>query len=87
MSAYSRPTRTIRRLGAASVLEARDYILRQLDAEREHVVVALASGAASSFDDYRGQVGRIQGFDRARELIVEGFRDYDDEEDDDIPGV
>lgn len=69
------------------MLEARDYILRTLDAEREHVVVALASGAASSFDDYRSQVGRIQGFDRARELIVEGFRTYDDEEDDDIPGV
>ena len=27
------------------MLAARDYILRQLDAEREHVVVALASGA------------------------------------------
>lgn len=69
------------------MLAARDYILRQLDAEREHVVVWLTSGAASSFDDYRSQVGRIQGFDRARELIIEGFRDYDDEEEDDGNGV
>jgi hypothetical protein len=68
------------------LLEARDYILRQLDAEREHVVSAVASGAASSFDDYRNQVGRIQGLERARELIVEGFRTYDSEEEDDGTG-
>lgn len=65
------------------MLEIRDYILRQLDADREHVVVALWSGASSSYDEYRSQVGRIQGLDRARELIVEGFRTYDTEDDDD----
>lgn len=69
------------------MLEARDYILRQLDAEREHVVVAVASGSASSFDDYQALVGRIRGLDRARELIVEGFRNYDAEEEDDDAGL
>jgi hypothetical protein len=69
------------------VLEVRDYILRQLDTEREHAVLAVASGSASSFDDYRGLVGRIWGLDRAKELILEGFRDYDTEEDDDGVGV
>lgn len=65
------------------MLEIRDYILRQLDAEREHVVVTLWSGAASSYDEYRAQVGRVQGLDRARELIAEGFRSYDSEDEDD----
>lgn len=69
------------------MLEVRDYILRQLDAERERVVAALASGAASSYDDYRNQVGRLQGLDRARELIVEGFRNYDTEDEDDGVGL
>jgi hypothetical protein len=69
------------------LLEVRDYILRQLDTEREHVVVAVASGSASSFDDYQGLIGRIRGLDRARELIVDGFRNYDDEEEDDGVGV
>lgn len=69
------------------MLEVRNYILRQLDAEREHVVLAVASGSASSFDDYQGLVGRIRGLDQARELIVEGFRNYDDEDEDDGDGV
>lgn len=69
------------------MLEIRDYILRQLDADRERIVTAVVSGSASSFDDYQALVGRIRGLDRARELIVEGFRNYDHEEDDDGVGV
>jgi hypothetical protein len=70
------------------LLDARDYILRQLDAVRDRSVAALASGSASSFDDYRHQVGLLAGLELARELIVEGFRDYDlEEEDDDSAGL
>jgi hypothetical protein len=69
------------------VLGVRDYILRQLDTEREHAVLVVASGSASSFDEYQAHVGRIRGLDQARELIVEGFRNYGDEEDDDGVGV
>lgn len=68
------------------MLEVRDYILRQLDAERERLVVAVASGAASSFDDYRSQVGLIRGIELARTVIVDGFRDYDTEDEDDGTG-
>jgi hypothetical protein len=71
----------------AGLLEVRDYILRQVDAEREHVVVAVTSGSASSFDDYSNLIGRIRGLDRARELIVEGFRNYDSEDEDDGVGI
>jgi hypothetical protein len=69
------------------VLEVRAYILRQLDTEREHAVLAAASGSASSYDEYQALVGRIRGLDRAKELILEGFRNYDTEEDDDGVGV
>jgi hypothetical protein len=69
------------------VLEVRDYILRQLDAEREHLVAAATSGSASSFDEYQALVGRIRGLDQSRELIVEGFRNYDTEDEDDGVGV
>jgi hypothetical protein len=69
------------------VLEVRDYVLRQLDAEREHVVAAAVSGSASSYDEYQALIGRIRGLDQARELIVEGFRNYDTEDEDDGVGV
>jgi hypothetical protein len=69
------------------VLEVRDYILRQLDAELARFVAAVASGSASSFDDYQALVGRIRGLGQARELILEGFRNHDTEEDDDGVGV
>jgi len=69
------------------LLDARDYILRQLDGVRERSTAALASGSASSFDDYRHQVGLIAGLELARELIVDGFRNYDLEDEDDDPGL
>jgi hypothetical protein len=69
------------------MLDARDFILRQLDAERDRLKEAVASGAASSYDDYKHMVGQIQALDRSRELIIDGFRDYDNEDDDDGTGL
>jgi hypothetical protein len=65
------------------MLEFRDRLLRLLSQEREHEATDVASGAASSFDDYRHRIGRIAAFDRAGELINEAFRGYVHEDDDD----
>lgn len=70
------------------MIEFRDRLLRLLAQEREHEATAVASGAASSFDDYRHRIGRLQALDRAVELINEAFRGYvHEDDDDDGPGV